>query len=330
MRPSSKDSSENKFHLSDALWDLWCIASIIGIWPRFIEPRLVLKSRHTFKIPNLPSALKGLKIVHFSDLHFQKSVSSKFLDKLSRKISSENPDILVFTGDFICYSQLAENEKQRLFCFLNGLKARYGCYAIFGNHDYAEYVSINAEGEYDLMTEEKERSLIKRGLERLFTITKLAKKTTLRAQEVGLHADLIALLKKTPFQLLENNSKLVKINDSAINICGLGEYSLGKMKPELAFSNYDKSFPGIVLLHNPDGIPLLKGYPGEIVLCGHTHGGQVNLPWMWKKFILLENAQFKSGLIKFDQRWIYVNRGIGSIIRFRWFAPPELLVLTLM
>lgn len=329
MRPVRKDPSEKTFHLSDTLWDLWCIGSIIGIWPRFIEPHLLLRSRRTLTISNLPSGLKGLKIVQFSDLHLQKSLSTHFLERLSKKILSENPDILVFTGDFISYSQLTENDKQRLSHFLNSLKARYGCFAVFGNHDYAEYVSINAEGEYDLLTGEKERSMIKRGFERLFTTTKLAKKTTLRAQQVALHEDLISLLEKTPFKVLENQSQLVNVNDSALNICGLGEYSLGKTKPEKAFSHYDKHFPGIILLHNPDGIPLLKGYPGEIVLCGHTHGGQVNLPWMWKKFTLLENEKFKSGLIRFDQRWIYVNRGIGSIIRFRWFAPPEILVLTL-
>lgn len=330
MSPSAKDPFTTKFHFSDALWDLWCVASIIGIWPRFVEPSLLLRSKHWLKITDLPPALKGLKIVHFSDLHLQNSMSSSFLEKLSRKIAAEKPDILVFTGDFICYSQLAEDDRQRLSAFLNTLKARYGCYAVFGNHDYAEYVSVNQEGEYDLLSAEKERSLIKRGFERLFSTTRLAKRTTPRAQAVVLHESLAALLKNTPFQILENKSQLLSIKGSFLNICGLGEYTLGKTQPEQAFQSYDKRFPGIVLLHNPDGIPLLKDSPGEIILCGHTHGGQVNLPWMWKKFTLLENPQFKSGLIRFDKRWVYVNRGIGSIIRFRWFAPPEVAVLTLV
>lgn len=329
MPSPSKDTSDSQFHLSDTLWDLWCIASVIGIWPRFIEPQLILKTSLTLQIPNLPNDLKGLKVVQFSDLHIQKSLSKRFLNRLSKKIMKEKPDILVFSGDFICYSGLGNDEQNRLLSFLNQLRAPYGCYAVFGNHDYAEYVSVNASGEYDLLTEEKERSLIKRGFERLFTTTKLAKTVTEKVRSVGMHETLLNLLKKTPFQVLENTNQLIPIKNSCLNICGLGEYTLGKTNPSQAFHNYNTHFPGIILLHNPDGIPLLKNYPGEIILCGHTHGGQVNLPWMWKKFTLLENDQFKRGLISFDGRWIYINRGVGSIIRFRWFAPPELLALTL-
>ena len=64
-------------------------------------------------------------------------------------------------------------------------------------------------------------------------------------------------------------------------------------------------------------------------MCGHTHGGQVNLPWFWKKFTLMENPQLKRGLVRMLDKWIYINRGVGSIMQFRWFAKPEILLLTL-
>lgn len=319
---------KNTFHLSEFLWDIWCIVSIVGIWPRFIEPNLLQVTHHRVDLPGLPESLKGLKIVQFSDLHLQESLSDRFLQKLTRKVHEADPDLLVFTGDFLCYSHLDDEDKIRLQAFLNGLKARYGCYAIFGNHDYDQYVSINDLGEYDLLPEEEKRSLIKRGFDRLLKKVTLAKKITPRAQAVQCHGALVALLQKTPFQLLDNSHQCVKIKDSYLNICGLGEYTLGKMDPKKAFQEYDKNYPGLILLHNPDGLSLLKGYPGEIVLCGHTHGGQVNLPWMWKKFTLMEDERFKRGLFHENGRWIYVNRGIGSCFSFRWFAIPELLVLS--
>lgn len=318
----------NPFHFSDALWDLWCIASIIGIWPRFIEPNIIQISHQPIVIPSLPIDLKGLKIVQFSDLHFQRNLSSKFLNKLSRKLLSTSPDILVFTGDFINTSELEESEQGRLLNFLNSLHAKYGCYAIFGNHDYANYVSVNAEGDYDLLEKEK-GSLIKRGFSRLLNKTTLTKKITHRARAVKHHSKLVELINKTPFQLLENTTTLIKIKNSHLNLCGLGEYILGKTAPKKAFENYEAIYPGIILLHNPDGIPLLKRYPGEIILCGHTHGGQVNLPWMWKKFTLLENPEFKRGLLRYEDRWVYVNRGISALMPFRWFSLPEILVLEL-
>lgn len=329
MSQLSKISKNQVFHLSEFLWDIWCVVSVIGIWPRFIEPNLLQVTHRSICLSGLPESLKGLKIVQFSDLHFQESMSNRFLRKLTRKIHEADPDLLVFTGDFLCYSHMNEEDKERLQAFLNSLKARYGCYAIFGNHDYAQYVSINDEGEYDLLPEEENRSLIKRGFDRLLKTITLAKKVTPRAQAVQLNEALVDLLQKTPFQLLENAHRCIKIKGGCLNICGLGEYSLGKTDPKKAFQEYNRNDPGLILLHNPDGLPLLEGYPGEIILCGHTHGGQVNLPWMWRKFTLMENERFKRGLVHDGGRWIYVNRGIGSCFSFRWFALPELLILTL-
>ena len=120
------------------------------------------------------------------------------------------------------------------------------------------------------------------------------------------------------------------IKGAFLNVCGLGEYILGRSLPEIAFRDYDSRYPGIILAHNPDATPHLKNYPGQVILCGHTHGSQINLPWFAKKFTLLENPQYNRGLFKIsDNKWMYVNRGIGSLLPFRWFASPELTLLTL-
>ncbi len=316
------------FNFCDFFWDLWCIVSIIGIWPRFIEPKLLQITRHTFNLSSCPTALKGLKIIQFSDLHFQKGFSPRYLKRLSEKIHNESPDIVLFTGDFICNSILEKDEQSNLLQFLNELQAPYGCYAVLGNHDYAEYVSANVNGEYDTLQEDQ-RSIITRGFSRLFGKTKLVKRVTPRAAAMGHHQQLMELLQKSPFQILENVCYQIRIKDSFLNICGLGEYTLAKTCPEVAFQSYNPLYPGIILVHNPDAIPLLQNYPGEIVLCGHTHGGQVNLPWMWTKFTLMEHPQFKRGAIEYHGKSIYVNRGVGSLMQFRWFAIPEILVFTL-
>jgi hypothetical protein len=74
----------------------------------------------------------------------------------------------------------------------------------------------------------------------------------------------------------------------------------------------------------------MTSYPNSLVLCGHTHGGQVNLPWMWKKFTLMENIQYKQGLHALGNgRLAYISRGVGSVLTFRWFAPPEIVCITL-
>lgn len=317
--------------ISHRLWDIFCFTSIVGIWPRFIEPKLIGTTSLNLPIHNLPSALNGFKILQFSDLHLNPEMSDHFLEKLIKKIDFLQPDLIVFTGDFLCYSRMID--PARLGALLKRFHAPYGCFAVLGNHDYDECVSINAKGEYDII--QPVSSSLGRAFSRLNETVHLTKTITERAKHVPMNKELLDLLEKTPFKLLHNASVTIHVNletavqDAKLNLTGLGEFMLGKFDAEAAFKNFDKNYPGIVLLHNPDGMPHLKNYPGDVVLCGHTHGGQVNLPWMWKKFTLLENMQFKKGLKKINGKWMYINRGIGSVLPFRWFSRPEILLLTL-
>lgn len=316
---------KKQMYLADLLWDGWCIASVVGIWPRFIEPNLIHTTRLNLKIKQLPSELVGLKILQFSDIHLHQGISNFFITKLIKKIKNLTPDLIVFTGDFLCYSRF--KDKTRLKYLLDSLEAPHGCYAIFGNHDYEKPVSINNQGEYDVV--ENKSSMIGKGFSRIFTTTHIAKKVTSAAKEIGTHLELEEFLHTTPFELLHNTCKLLPVKGSYLNLCGLGEYTLGKCLPKVAFVEYDKQYPGVILTHNPDSVPLLEEFPGDIILCGHTHGGQINLPWLWKKFTLLENMKYKRGLFRLNDKWLYVNRGVGSVMQFRWFATPEITLITL-
>lgn len=311
---------------SPLLWDLFCISSIIGIWPRFIEPKFLRTTELTLTLPSLPAELEGFKILQISDLHVTEKTESRFDKRLFKKIEALKPDLITLTGDLLCYSHMYNHK--RLSDFLKRLKAPYGCYAALGNHDYAQSITINEDGDYDII-KKKHRSAIVRAFGRMFEETFLSKKTTDAAKNIPLHHELVELLDQTSVKLLHNTTHTIDVNGAKLNLCGLGEYTLGKLDPERAFSNYNIDAPGIVLMHNPDGIKLLADTPGDIVLSGHTHGGQVNFPWMWKKFVQLENPRLKKGLIRIHDKWLYVNRGLGSVLPFRWFAPPEILLLTL-
>lgn len=311
---------------SEWAWDAWCIISGVGIWPRYIEPRLLEITHLNLPIPHLPQELVGLTLLHFSDLHWSSQFSPSLREKLIRKINALQPDVILFTGDFLCRSKLENPEELKKT--LKSMKAKIGSFAILGNHDYARFVTVNAQGDYDVETPSS-ASNISKGFKRLFQPVSLTKRITLQAQQVGYHEELMALLRQTPFQLLNNATQKICYNGAWINICGLEEYSLGRCDPVTAFSHYDTRYPGIVLSHNPDTLKILEHYPGNVILSGHTHGGQVNLPGLWKRFTRIEHLQFKQGLKKIAQKWIYINRGISSVMKFRWFAAPELTLLTL-
>ncbi len=332
--PAHKTKSSFASLCINALWDLWCCISIVGIWPRFIEPRLLAVRNLTLPLKMLPPAMPELRIAQFSDLHFYQGISPKFLKKVIRKIQAFKPHIIAFSGDFLCAAKLADPEK--LKAFLCAFSAPMGCYAVLGNHDYDSFVSINDKGEYDRLGHMEVPLL--RGLRRLFRLPCVPSGTTTPAAlSIGMHLPLQELLAQTPFQLLHNETRQVPLRnspsnsqtDSFVNVCGLGEHMLGRCLPKVAFAKYDPRYGGIVLCHNPDALPHLMPYPGDIVLCGHTHGGQVNLPWFWKRFTVLENMRFKRGLFNLGKKWAFVNTGIGEALPFRWFAMPEVLLLTL-
>ncbi len=298
-------------------FDIICLLSLIGVWPRYAAPGRVKITRRTLQIPRLP---QNLTLLQLSDLHLNPAHSDRLLNKIISHIKTLKPDIIVYTGDFLCRSLLGD---QRLKPFLNALSAPLGCFAVLGNHDYAHYVGINENGEYDSVDH---RSLLQKSVQMLCRQIRLQGKTTERALSPPLHAELLALLRETPFQLLHNET--VQIN-GALNICGLGEYTAGHCQPQKAFGSYAKELPGVILLHNPDAVPLLKSYPGDLILCGHTHGAQINLPLFKSRLTPMEYPQYKRGLLCEDSKWIYTNRGLGGTFPMRIFSPPEIALFNL-
>ncbi len=317
---------KKKTPLPDLLWDLWCCVSVLGIWPRFIEPYLIFETNKKLPISSLHPDLEGFKILQFSDLHFHAKTPQFFLDKLTARINGLYPDLILFTGDFICKANL--EAPARLQAFLSSLKAPFGCYCIFGNHDYEEYVTISKDGKYDI-SYNRESSFIVEGFKKLLSPSPALSGPTSRVSALSPHPELVRLLEGTPFTFLDNRAIQIKIGDATLNLCGLGDHFLNRCKPDVAFKNYQTEHPGIILSHNPDTISKLQHFPGNILLSGHTHGGQINLPFVVQKTVQLEDNSLLRGWIDTKKKPLYVNRGVGAPRPFRWFSPPELLLLTL-
>lgn len=292
---------------------------MIGVWPRYIEPKWLSTTYLKHYVPGLKHSLR---VVQLSDLHYSHDFSDSFLNKILKRTNELNPDMIVLTGDLLTLGRL-ENRK-KLSHFLKTLKAPLGIFMVLGNHDYKNYIGINEQGDYDLI--DNHQAPLSKGLQLLFKKIKLSKKVSKAASQVIPHPELIELLKECSIQLLENDT--IQIAD-LINLVGVSEYMSGQIDLKKTYKKYNHQLPGIILAHNPDAFPLLENQPGDIVLSGHTHGGQVNLPWFWKRFTVIENPHYKSGLFKKNGKTLYVSRGLGAVMKFRWNATPELICIDL-
>lgn len=124
------------------LWTKIILISIIVIFGSFYYMRFVGTSGlcvREYRVVNskLPSSFHGLKVIHFSDLHYNSTFSLKNLKVLVKKINQLKPDIVVFTGDLTDKdSEITENDLKNLVEQLNKIEATLGLYAVRGNHDY--------------------------------------------------------------------------------------------------------------------------------------------------------------------------------------------------
>jgi predicted MPP superfamily phosphohydrolase len=67
-----------------------------------------------------------------------------------------------------------------------------------------------------------------------------------------------------------------------------------------------------------------------LLLCGHTHGGQIRLPFVGTPFAPVRDKRFVEGLHQWDGRWMYITRGVGNLHGVRFNCPPEVSLLTLV
>ncbi len=87
----------------------------------------------------------------------------------------------------------------------------------------------------------------------------------------------------------------------------------------------------VLLAHSPDIILEPAALGMDLVLSGHTHGGQVRLPLIGPLYVNTELGKaYHQGLHRFGGSWLYVNRGVGTRgLPIRFLCPPELTIITL-
>jgi predicted MPP superfamily phosphohydrolase len=114
-------------------------------------------------------------------------------------------------------------------------------------------------------------------------------------------------------------------------LAGQGTFGGDELKIDKVFSGSDQDDCRILLSHNPDSVDTAFRTPLSLVLSGHTHGGQVVIPFLGAPVLPVENKAYTSGLIATPRTLLFISRGIGwAILPVRFNCYPEIAVLELV
>lgn len=137
------------------------------------------------------------------------------------------------------------------------------------------------------------------------------------------------ILLNANIKVLENQKQTDNINAEKLVIYGLKDLWHFNVIPQKIIKKEDKGNSIIVLSHNPDLFPDVPSYT-SLTISGHTHGGQICLPFFGGIFTPSKWEQrFNKGYIIENNKHIYVTSGLGFCVPFRFGNPPEIVILEL-
>jgi uncharacterized protein len=259
-----------------------------------VEPESVLLTRYRLTPPRWPAGRK-LSITVIADLHAGgPNMTARHIDHVVEVAAVESADIVLLLGDyFATHHFVTEHVPPPVWsAALARLKGRLGTWAIFGNHDWWHDIK-------------------------------------------GVRAGLAGVGIPT----LENRAVLLGDPGQRFWLAGLGDQLAHRLGPhrfrgedDLAgtLRQIDTEDPVILMAHEPD---IFTKVPDRVslTLAGHTHGGQIRVPFVWPHFVPSRyGARFAYGHIVERGRHMIVSGGLGvSGIPVRLGVPPEIVRIEL-
>lgn len=248
-------------------------------------------------IENLPPELRGTTITLLSDIHAGQYMNEKEMREYADIINSLESDIVCIPGDFVNFES---RDVHMLTSAFRDVKAKHGIYGSLGNHDFFQDADYVAK----------------------------------------------ALNNESPIQLLRNEHRVLKINGKELYMMGIDDTQSSGARMDEVLKYYGamdeflkknepafNTAPKVLLCHKPYGFDTLATKEIDLVLSGHTHGGQV-VPVKFGTFNLSFAAtvsKYIEGIYKIGKSNMYVSRGIGSVgLPIRINCPPEITKITLV
>ena len=130
-------------------------------------------------------------------------------------------------------------------------------------------------------------------------------------------------------QFIINRSHVIRRNGAELPVVGIDEVYRGQPDVEAAFAGVKRG-PRIGVTHHPDLIDQVDDRRIDLLVCGHTHGGQIRLPFFGPLVVPSKHeGRYAAGFHRVGEVLMYVSRGIGAIPPIRILCPPEVATFTL-
>ena len=132
-------------------------------------------------------------------------------------------------------------------------------------------------------------------------------------------------------QNLRHKATSFERNGERIWLGGTGDYWEDELLIDATFQDVPEEECKILLAHNPDTADTAFDTRIDLFLSGHTHGGQVRIPFFGAPILPVNNKNYSSGYIRTDKTTLFISRGIGwAHLPVRFNCPPEIAVLHLV
>ena len=208
------------------------------------QPKLV---NYDVELANEAAKSEKVKNVLLGDLHLSVNSDIKATEKMVELANSCDPDIIVIAGDIFTSNYEGLKDPEKYSDVLSRMRAKYGVYAVCGNHDVDE----NLIGGFSISP-----------VSEAFRTPQMEK----------FFAD-------SGFKILYDES--VEIGDGLFTLAGrvdgekAGDGTSNRLSPDMLLKDSDKSKPVVVLQHEPIEFKSLADSGADLILCGHTHNGQI-------------------------------------------------------
>jgi predicted MPP superfamily phosphohydrolase len=285
---------------------LWIVlAGVVGagilcvLYGVFVE-RTWFRLR-TYRLDILPAGASApVRVLHLSDLHFTRRDGRK-----ARFIGSLPPaDVTVVTGDLLGEAEAVDVA----VAAVRPARGRVASYFVLGSNDYFRPGRVNYLGYFRHRRELARRKLVP-----------------------GSSKDLVAKLEADGWTYLKNRRASFSLDGVTAEVGGLDDPHIHRHDIRAAIRREPERF-GLMVVHSPDPMVELAALGYDLIVSGHTHGGQVRLPVVGA---LVSNStvptRMARGLTKIGDAYVHVSPGLGTskYAPFRFLCRPEATVLDL-